>query len=116
MKVAFFVNKFPCISETFILNQVTGLIDRGHEVTIYSFEADDSLKEHADINRYDLLNKSICIGNISKSKLLRTLKILSLSGDLFVRRPIKLLRILSKYKNIRIVSIYSILLLVNLNT
>ncbi len=36
MKIAFFVDQFPSVSETFILNQITGLIDRGHEVDIYA--------------------------------------------------------------------------------
>jgi hypothetical protein len=29
-------SEFPKLSETFILNQITGLIDRGHEVHIYA--------------------------------------------------------------------------------
>ena len=39
MRVAFLVSAFPVISETFILDQVTGLIDRGCEVTIFADEA-----------------------------------------------------------------------------
>jgi hypothetical protein len=35
MKIAFIVGTFPSLSETFILNQITGLIDRGHEVHIH---------------------------------------------------------------------------------
>ncbi len=36
MKIAFIVNDFPLLSETFILNQITGLIDRGHHVDIFA--------------------------------------------------------------------------------
>lgn len=36
MQIAFIVGHFPRLSETFILNQVTGLIDRGHQVDIFS--------------------------------------------------------------------------------
>ena len=36
MKIAFIVGEFPILSETFILNQITGLIARGHEVDIYA--------------------------------------------------------------------------------
>ena len=36
MKIAFIVTFFPALSETFILNQITGLIERGHEVDIYA--------------------------------------------------------------------------------
>ncbi|MBD2500946.1 colanic acid biosynthesis glycosyltransferase WcaL [Anabaena azotica] len=35
MKIAFIVWRFPILSEAFILNQITGLIDRGHEVHIH---------------------------------------------------------------------------------
>ena len=31
MNIAFIVSEFPRLSETFIMNQITGLIDRGHE-------------------------------------------------------------------------------------
>lgn len=36
LKILFVVNVFPVLSQTFIMNQITGLIDRGHEITIYS--------------------------------------------------------------------------------
>ena len=36
MRIAFLVNNFPMLSETFVLNQITGLLDRGHEVDIYT--------------------------------------------------------------------------------
>ena len=35
MRIAFIVEVFPKLSETFILNQITGLIDEGHEVEIF---------------------------------------------------------------------------------
>ena len=37
MRVAFFVPSFPETSETFILRQVTGLLDRRHEVRIFAY-------------------------------------------------------------------------------
>ena len=36
IRVAFFVTSFPSLSETFILDQITGLIDRGCEVEIFA--------------------------------------------------------------------------------
>jgi len=36
MKIAFIVGGFPTLSETFILNQITGLLDMGHEVEIFA--------------------------------------------------------------------------------
>jgi colanic acid/amylovoran biosynthesis glycosyltransferase len=36
MRIAVFVNRFLPVSETFVLNQVTGLLERGHEVDIFA--------------------------------------------------------------------------------
>jgi len=38
MKIAFIVGSFPKVSETFIIDQICDLIDRGIEVDIYSFQ------------------------------------------------------------------------------
>ena len=35
-KIAFVVKHFPSVSETFIMNQITDLIERGQEIKIYS--------------------------------------------------------------------------------
>lgn len=37
LKILFLVRTFPVTSETFIINQIIDLIDRGHEVRIFSF-------------------------------------------------------------------------------
>lgn len=62
MKIAFFVNQFPVLSETFILSQITGLIDRGHEVDIYVDRPGDTEKTHPDVNKYSLLERTYYIG------------------------------------------------------
>ena len=59
MRILFVVGPFPLPSETFILNQITGLIDRGHEVDIYATQrADVSGVLHADVQQYDLFNRT----------------------------------------------------------
>ncbi|MCB0214455.1 MAG: glycosyltransferase, partial [Anaerolineae bacterium] len=58
MKIAFFVTEFPALSQTFVLNQITGLIDRGHEVAIYARDPDHQPAVHADVERYDLLRRT----------------------------------------------------------
>jgi colanic acid/amylovoran biosynthesis glycosyltransferase len=57
VKVAFLVGVFPKLSETFILNQITGLIDRGHDVTILAMEPGEN-EHHDDVTRYDLLSRT----------------------------------------------------------
>ncbi len=58
MKILFFVSTFPCTSETFVLNQVTSMIDKGHDVRIYSWGKGDKACAHIDIEKYKLLNKT----------------------------------------------------------
>ena len=58
MRIAFLVDQFPSLSETFILNQITGLIDRGHEVDIYSDRPANTQKTHAEIQQYNLLDRT----------------------------------------------------------
>ena len=55
MRIAFIVDQFPTLSETFILNQITGLIDRGHEVDIYCDRPGNILKMHPEVEKYQLL-------------------------------------------------------------
>lgn len=57
MKIAFLVWRFPVLSEAFILNQISGLIDRGHEVHIYPLNGkpDNLTKVHPVIEEYQLL-------------------------------------------------------------
>jgi len=57
MKIAFIVNLFPALSETFILNQITGLIDRGHDVKIFAFRLGDNRKLHKEIEKYKLMDR-----------------------------------------------------------
>jgi colanic acid/amylovoran biosynthesis glycosyltransferase len=57
VKVAFLVGVFPKLSETFILNQITGLIDRGHDVTILAMEPGEN-EHHDDVTRYGLLSRT----------------------------------------------------------
>ena len=58
MRIAFFLNQFPLLSETFILNQITGLIDRGHDVEIIAWHRGDTQAMHADVVRYQLLERA----------------------------------------------------------
>jgi colanic acid/amylovoran biosynthesis glycosyltransferase len=54
MRIAFLTQRFPCMSNTFILNQITGLIERGHEIDIFGQRVGDASKVHADFHKYNL--------------------------------------------------------------
>ena len=58
MKIAIIVPFFPSLSQTFILNELTGLIDRGHEVSIFSQQKSQEIGVHSDIISYDLLRRT----------------------------------------------------------
>jgi colanic acid/amylovoran biosynthesis glycosyltransferase len=58
MRIAHFVDWFPSVSETFILNQITGVIERGHQVEIFAQRAGDQKVVHADVRKYRLLERT----------------------------------------------------------
>ncbi len=60
MRIAFIVGGFPRISETWILAQVTALLDRGHEVEIYARRASGESVVHADVTEYGLMRRTHC--------------------------------------------------------
>ena len=49
MKVLFLLIHFPKLSETFILNQITGLIDRGYDVKILARKNDNEKLINSDV-------------------------------------------------------------------
>lgn len=59
LRVAFLVGQFPVVSETFILRQITGLLDRGHEVDIYADTRGDLSKAtQPEVAEYRLLERT----------------------------------------------------------
>jgi colanic acid/amylovoran biosynthesis glycosyltransferase len=58
MRIAFIVDIFPKLSETFILNQITGLLDQGQEVDIYARRRSAESKIHPDVEKYCLLERT----------------------------------------------------------
>ena len=77
MKIAFLLVKFPALSETFILNQIIGLIDRGHEVYIFADSKKKESKIHPEVEKYNLLDKTIYF-HIPRNRLRRLIKTLLL--------------------------------------
>ncbi|MEQ8857288.1 MAG: glycosyltransferase [Pseudomonadales bacterium] len=52
------VSEFPTVSETFIVNQIVGLIRLGHHVDIFSLNRPRDCPVHGDISRYRLLDRT----------------------------------------------------------
>jgi colanic acid/amylovoran biosynthesis glycosyltransferase len=55
MRIAFIVNSFPVLSETFILSQIVGLFQRGHEVEVFADSPPPGTRLHPDVERFHLL-------------------------------------------------------------
>lgn len=94
LKIAFILDVFPVLSETFILNQITGLLDLGHDVDIYSMYKGDSDKVHEEVNQYHLLSRAY-YPESSITKSWNSLKILSLVLSSIRNNPASSLRTLN---------------------
>jgi colanic acid/amylovoran biosynthesis glycosyltransferase len=73
MKIAFLVSEFPSVSQTFVLNQIVGLIDLGHEVHIFADKSGNTVKTHDNYEKYDL-SKNTHYYRIPKNRIFRILK------------------------------------------
>lgn len=58
MKIAYIPGLFPMLSETPVLNQITGLVKRGHEVDIFGDRPKVPGAYHPSIDRYRLLERA----------------------------------------------------------
>lgn len=57
LNILFVVGHFPVASQIFILNIMTGLIDKGHNVFIFSLNKDDYKNVHPHIEKYKLMDR-----------------------------------------------------------
>ncbi|MCC6579549.1 MAG: glycosyltransferase [Phycisphaeraceae bacterium] len=57
MRVACLVEEFPVLSETFILSQLTGLMDRGVEVDVYAWGRRSASEAHPDAIKHGLMDQ-----------------------------------------------------------
>jgi len=73
MKIAFLASAFPAVSETFVLNQIVGLIDLGHDVHIFAGNAGRNAKIHSLYEKYNLAERTSYYG-IPKNKIIRIIK------------------------------------------
>jgi colanic acid/amylovoran biosynthesis glycosyltransferase len=59
MRIGIVLGKFPVLSEQFLLTQISGLIDEGHEVRIFANEKPtDSRAVQPLVEEYDLLSRT----------------------------------------------------------
>lgn len=73
MKIAFLVNQFPSVAETFVLNQIVGLIKLGHDIHVFASRSASNVEVHDGYKNYDLSTKTHYY-RIPKNKIVRILK------------------------------------------
>ena len=97
MRIAFIMPLFPKLSETFILNQITGLIDRGHHVSIFAKGNSNEATVHSDVLKYNLLAQTHYL-KVPKKKGERVLTGLNLFLQGILRNPKLTFRLLNFFK------------------
>ncbi len=107
MKIAIVVGAFPTISETFILDHITGLIDLGHNVEIFALDKQDVGKVHPEVEKYGLLKKTHYI-KIPQTKSKKILNGLSIIFKYIFKEPLVILKCLNIFKYGRKVINFSI--------
>jgi len=99
MRIAFILGAFPILSETFILNQITGLIDRGHEVDIFARCPGSASKVHPDVFKYKLLDRTYYYDvSVPVNFVNRLLKAVWLVFSNVHKKPLVILRCLNVFK------------------
>ena len=96
MKIAFIVSAFPVLSETFILSQITGLLELGHDISIFASKKTSGM-QHPDIEKYCLLERSYFF-NIPENKIKRIIKAAYLLFLNFHKNPAAILKSLNAIK------------------
>jgi colanic acid/amylovoran biosynthesis glycosyltransferase len=94
LRIAYLVNIFPMLSETFVLNQVVGMLQRGHTVDIYAATEGDWMRTHPDIEHYRLRARTH-IARLPGGRLARLAGLPTLVRD--CKWPLLLLRALDPF-------------------
>ncbi len=98
MRICFIVGTFPSLSETFILNQMTWLLDRGHALNIFAGARSGDAIVHEDVIRSGLM-KHVRFHNEKPGPLLaRVGKFLTLFPSALARSPGTVLRSLNGFR------------------
>ncbi|MFH0754185.1 MAG: glycosyltransferase [Candidatus Omnitrophota bacterium] len=87
MRVCFLVGAFPSLSETFVLGQITGLMDRGHDVRVLAGACSGEGVVHPEILRRGLLSRVCYYQDKPKNSLWRILVFLAYLPGVWLAAP-----------------------------
>lgn len=108
MKILFILSAFPKLSETFVLNQITGLIDLGYDVEIFAEYNPGEGKTHEAVSGYGLMDKTYYI---PRNKILRLIETGKVVAKNLHRDPMMILKSLNAFRfgkmalNLRLVNL-----------
>lgn len=89
MRLAFLVGVFPALSETFILNQITGLLERGVDLDIIALHQGDTTRMHEAVIQHGLLNRTFYTTPFSRWLSLRFVCCAIFLFEILFRRGLK---------------------------
>lgn len=73
MKIAFVIGTFPATSMPWMINWVADLLDRGLDIDVYAFGAEDAKNVSKRYKKYNLLARTFYIG-MPENRILRIIK------------------------------------------
>ena len=92
LKIVFLLTEFPSVSETFILSQVTGLIDMGHHVEVVAARAQKEALHQPEVEQYRLKERTRYLPGRIKGRSDRMRKGLLIICKRLLTHPTALLR------------------------
>jgi len=92
LRILIVVGRFPAISTPFILNQITGLIDLGHDVCIFAMRVDDHESEHSEIEKYKLRDRLYVLDKMGATKWSKIRYVVKGVISLVTRKPMVIFR------------------------
>ncbi len=98
MRICFIVGKFPALSETFILNQITGLMDAGCDLRVFARVRGEDNVIHEDVVRHGLLHHTRYLAGMPSTWLGRCLKALVLFPVKAVQAPAEVFRSINVFR------------------
>ncbi|MFH1879125.1 MAG: glycosyltransferase [Candidatus Omnitrophota bacterium] len=98
MNIAFIVDVFPSLSETFILNQITGLMDSGNKVSVFAGKRPGNGRVSGKIKKYGILDSTFYHNDKPGNRFTRVIKAVPLFFVCILRDPKPVIRSLNFFK------------------
>ncbi|MEM9913784.1 MAG: glycosyltransferase [Planctomycetota bacterium] len=92
MRTLIVVNTFPLLSQTFIVSQITGLMDLGVDVRILAWKDSGEDKVHEDVTKYGLLDRVTYAGEVIRSRPRRVVSAMKQTLGLATQSPAAAIR------------------------